>query len=878
MPNVTNIKVRKQTGSDKTLLATWDFRQYTTTSVTSAIKVGSLVSIVGSATYYNGVSIPDWVKNQRWYVSELIGDRAVLGRNESGTNNITSPVNVKYLKAPGSVASVEVTDKLDHFTVQWYYDTGDGVWFTNGTSDTYEKYSTFNYPSNAKFVYVNITPYSKTHEVNGVDTSYWTPSTTGSSIYNIDIVGSPEKPAKPTVEVNRYNITGYIDNISDHLTDEIDFYIYSGERVVRIITAKVINCKASFTYAVGAGKFNIRCKAISLYNGVRRQQSEWSDFVYDIETAPTPPVQLACKADSKTSEGVVVRLEWKATSSTTGTTYDIEYTENKSYFDTSDSTTIKSDIKSSPYLIPGLETGKEWFFRVRSSNSSGEKSQWGKPVSIVLGDPPAVPTTWSSTTVAVTGEPMNLYWVHNSADGSSQTYAILEIALVKDDGLSDELYQEAIKSLTDDGFALDTDGTLTKTIKNTTDETEKDKTSVYSIDTSKFTEGIQIRWRVKTKGVVDEYGEFSTPRTVYIYAPPTLQLNVTDLDGNDIDTLTSFPLRISALAGPETQIPTGYHLSISAKEGYTSIDYMGNKKIVIPGEIIYSKFFDVKEPLMIDLSASDVDLENGINYLITCSVSMNSGLTAEDSRNIAVSWSDVEYDIDAEIAIDKKSIVAYINPYCMNNTGEIVTSDILLSVYRREYDGSFTEIAKNIDNYLGMTVTDPHPALNYARYRIVAMDKATGAISYYDPPGYPVMETSIIIQWNEDWTNFDVSNKDEYNPPPWTGSFLKLPYNIDVSDNFKSDVELVNYIGRTYPVGYYGTHLDLTSTWNVEIPKDDTETLYAIRRLSTWLGNVYVREPSGSGYWASIDVSYSQKHCGLTIPITLNVTRVEGGV
>ena len=64
----------------------------------------------------------------------------------------------------------------------------------------------------------------------------------------------------------------------------------------------------------------------------------------------------------------------------------------------------------------------------------------------------------------------------------------------------------------------------------------------------------------------------------------------------------------------------------------------------------------------------------------------------------------------------------------------------------------------------------------------------------------------------------------------------------------------------------------------MEIPKDDEETLYGIRRLAIWMGDVYVREPSGSGYWANVNVSFSQKHRELTIPITLTITRVEGGI
>ena len=114
--------------------------------------------------------------------------------------------------------------------------------------------------------------------------------------------------------------------------------------------------------------------------------------------------------------------------------------------------------------------------------------------------------------------------------------------------------------------------------------------------------------------------------------------------------------------------------------------------------------------------------------------------------------------------------------------------------------------------------------------------------------------------------------------PPWSGSLLRLPYNIDVSDNYNKDVSNIKYIGREHPVSYYGTHLGETSSWSTEIPKTDVETLYTIRRLAIWKGNAYVREPSGSGYWANISVSFSQKHLDLTIPVTFEITRVEGGM
>ena len=107
---------------------------------------------------------------------------------------------------------------------------------------------------------------------------------------------------------------------------------------------------------------------------------------------------------------------------------------------------------------------------------------------------------------------------------------------------------------------------------------------------------------------------------------------------------------------------------------------------------------------------------------------------------------------------------------------------------------------------------------------------------------------------------------------------MKLDYNIDISDKYSPDVSFAEYIGRNHPVSYYGTQKGETSTWNVVIDKNDTNTIYALRRLAKWMGNAYVREPSGVGYWANVSVSFNIKHSDLTIPVTLEIIRVEGGI
>ena len=72
-------------------------KQTTQQPVKTTFKVNDLVSIASNATYYTGQSIPSWVLQEKWYISSISGDRAVLGLNQSKNRNIQSPINTKYL-------------------------------------------------------------------------------------------------------------------------------------------------------------------------------------------------------------------------------------------------------------------------------------------------------------------------------------------------------------------------------------------------------------------------------------------------------------------------------------------------------------------------------------------------------------------------------------------------------------------------------------------------------------------------------------------------------------------------------------------------------------------------------------------------------------
>lgn len=737
-------------------------------------------------------------------------------------------------------------DNTKEYNTIWYYDTGNTsggktIWFIGSDSTTKDKMSIYNAPQNAKRVKFKVKPVSETHKVNDKDTNYWTASWSTEKTYDFDN-NPPVAPSAPTVSIEQYTITAELSNLNLN-AKEIEFQVVkNNSSVYKSGKVKISTGYAAYSCTVAAGnKYKVRCRS---WRG--DQSSDWSPYSDNIETIPSAPASITtCRAQSETS----VYLEWKAV--TNAESYDIEYAIKKEYFDGSNQTSTQTGIKTTKYELGGLESGEQYFFRVRAVNEKGE-SGWSSLASAIIGSKPAAPTTWSSTTTAIVGEPLNLYWVHNSIDGSSETFA------------------QVLLKVGDDEF--------THMVENTAPEDEKDRTSVYPIDTKTYKEGTTIKWSVQTAGITNQLGDWSVMREIKIYAKPTLELHVTDADADSFNSLTSFPFFVEAIPYPESQAPIGYAITIISESAYETVDDVGNIKLVSKGDEIYSKFFDVSgSALKAEFSANNIDLENNVTYILKCSVTMDSGLTAEEEFTFKVAWTDLEYEPNAEIGIDRDTLVAYIRPFCEDENGNPV-KDIYLSVYRREFDGSFTEIVKNVNNTKKAFATDPHPALDYARYRIVATTKDTGAVSYCDIPGYPVGEPSIVIQWAEEWSTFDATEDSELASPPWTGSLIRLPYNIDVTEKPKVDVSMVEYIGRRNPVSYYGTQIGESATWKTVIAKDDEETIYALRRLAAWQGDVYVREPSGVGYWANISVSLEQTHRKPDVPVTFEITRVEGGM
>ena len=603
--------------------------------------------------------------------------------------------------------------------------------------------------------------------------------------------------------------------------------------------------------------------------------SDWSEYSENVGTIPARPSLTSSEVRSSTE----VLLNFKT--SVTAESYEVQYTTDEIYFDSSssevNSVTIEAtgSSETSYVILSEMETGVRWYFRMRASNDNGE-SAWSNVIARILGTTPTAPTTWNDKFTVRTTERIILYWSHNSEDGSAQSDAEIELRLNNGDS------EEPTQTVTE----LSTAGSYVINIPNISD----------SSPLAPLKSGGTLYWKVKTKGVTANFSPFSVQRSVDVIASPTIVgLNVNTNDTNN--GKQKFPLIFSARVDPSTQRMSGYRLVLTKKTANYDTDSLGEQVIRSVADItgnlrqinvdqaVYDKYFTVNQNdetnrISITVSAADFFPENEVEYEYKLTVYMRSGLsvTSQPGR-FTLALEDIDFEVNANVTVLPNKAAAVIRPYCRKTSDKTLISTAVLYVYRREFDGSLTLIQGNYPNTDDVTqyIVDPHPALDYARYRIVAQIPRTGEVDFVDLPGVPVGIKSIVIKWDEEWDNYETDSEDALEQMPIQGSMITLPYNIDISDNYAKDVSLVEYIGRSNPVSYYGTQTGESSEWSADISAKESELLYRLRKLAVYPGDVFVREPSGSGYWANVTVTFSKSHSATTIPVKISVKRVEGG-
>lgn len=635
--------------------------------------------------------------------------------------------------------------------------------------------------------------------------------------------------------------------------------------------------------------------------------SQWSEFTENVMTKPNVPTWVSLRAlkVNRDTKEFQLYLEWNTVAH--ASTYTFEYAESTSYFDSSTEvqsfTTEEGDYRHRELNLPSEYIGKTLYFRFRANGDSDRGSSgWAGFKSISTGFKPEPPSTWSTAESVRLGEPVTLQWVHNSIDGSEQTKAEIRYKINNN--------TEVIKSISGN-------------------------TSYYNIPSTLITTDSVMEWSVRTYGAYPEWSDYSVTRKIQFFSNPSVDISMDNLDGG---TLKQFPIKTSFTVYPSNQNVLSYHISVESNDLYTTTDKTGIVTTISKGQTLYSKVVDdmtytliTEEPedwnseegedyyaynkltneyIKLErpynefkgwtyyilnsesphefhelIEAQDLELRTGYSYKLVVSIMTDVGSIATSDFDFDVELDYIDYTCEKSyIVMNLDVMTAEIHPVChipdTNDEDErilVLAENTKLSIYRISYDGEKVLIDDNIDNDDSYVAVDPHPSLDVAKYRVVALDTITGSTTCTDIE-YVVDYPFAIIQWGEQSSYYHINEMDDVSDEvAYSGNMVILAYNLDISESFAKDTSNINYIGRENPVAYYGTQLGITSSWSCVIDKEDTDTLYSLRELSKYMGDVYVREPNGVGYWANVSVSFSRTHMEVTIPVTIEITRVEGG-
>ena len=109
----------------------------TSSTPKTSFKVGDLVKINNGARYYTGGGIPQWVANEKWYISSISGDRAVLGLNEAKNRNIQSPIKTSDITLVKAVSTFQEYTKSFKASEPIYGSAGGRMVGTMGATGVY---------------------------------------------------------------------------------------------------------------------------------------------------------------------------------------------------------------------------------------------------------------------------------------------------------------------------------------------------------------------------------------------------------------------------------------------------------------------------------------------------------------------------------------------------------------------------------------------------------------------------------------------------------------------------------------------------------------------------------------------------------------------
>lgn len=670
------------------------------------------------------------------------------------------------------------------------------------------------------------------------------------------------------------------------------------------------------TIANGSATAEISCSeditgeegfAIHIRNVTADGHSMKSDY-YDYSTSmPSAPTLIS--VDPTATAGKVY-LSW-ITNWTASNGTIIAWTDDPDNWRSNEEPeTYEINEDANSWFITGLETGKTWYFRIRSVMTSGDNvtySPWSSDEPIDLSSAPAIPVLYlSEETIAEDGM-VTAYWSYVSTDGTSQIAAnVVEVTVADAEwdpnartwSGGNLTYGDPVGSATseqhidiyasDHGWengstvylALQTQSgsggfsdysSLAKLViapepaVTITDPFTGSETTTEYFAGDGSTRAFRCAGSLSASPTVTVGGAAAT---VSGYSGDTVTLASAPADGAEVAItytttdnriLGDLPLSVTV----STTGATNLTVAIERAVKYPLERPDGTVTDGAAGETIYVSSIPAESSNIISIGLDDLigRLDDGAWYNLVATASNNYGHSAEDSIMFKVHWSHQAWKPEATFVSDPENYIARITPVASEDYETGDTCDI----YRLGIDKPELIISGGA---FGTEYVDPYPAFGASSgYKVVTVT----ANGDYITEDNMFAEYDSTIEEDAGYTQLDP----KCIVIDFAGERVELPYNITLGNSWAKDFERTQYLGG-HVAGDHNKAVirDLSASTVLAVNRQyvDTETM---RSLSEYAGLCHVRTPEGSSFVADIQVSEDREYGSPIVSYNLTIKKVD---
>lgn len=543
---------------------------------------------------------------------------------------------------------------------------------------------------------------------------------------------------------------------------------------------------------------------------------------------PTAPVLNSVTQDNETPDKVFVSWtqRWaKANSTIIAWTDDLD-----NWMSNDEPDTYEVTETTSGWYIVGLETGKTWYFRVRSvftEDESVTNTPWSNEVEVDLSSAPAIPVLYLSEDAITEDGMVSAYWAYASTDGTPQVAAdIVEMTYSNGSWVAS---------------------------RNVIGVSSAQHVDIYA-EGQGWHNGDTVYLALRTRSGSGGQSEYSTPTRLVIAEKPTATISSTSLVS---DELTALPLSVTITATSAEDLS----LAIERAENYPMILPDGTETPGAKGETIYVKTVKASQTNAFEINLTDCigRLDDGALYKLIATATDEYGQTAEATMDFRVNWSRQAWLPSATIVTDQADMIARITPIAGEDYEEGDTCDI----YRLSIDGA--ELIYTGAEF-GTEYVDPYPAFGeFSGYRIVTIT-ANG--------DYIAEDNTFAV--------YDTEEQEEYTPIEYKSmvidfgeSRVDLPYNISLSNTWAKDFKRTVYLGGHTTGDHNKTVTRDLSASSVLARKYDADDIRLMRELSRFSDLCHVRTPDGSSFTADVQVSEVMAYNTAAADYSLTIQRVD---